>query len=201
MFIFLQDDSFTPEDEDPVENQCEAVRSVTPEDPVQETIPQKAITIKQNKISSSRFSPKLDKQKTQRTNLFPRPVPSKLLPPLSYSAVKKDQQVESKIRTLPDPSVSLHPPKERTALPTLSLHPLKDRNALPKLGPSQLPQHCIKPHYDIFSNDITKPNTTRQNGMCKLDHIRYKKQQINRTITSLGPLTSSSKQEVRQMTG
>lgn len=164
-------------------------------------VPQKFITAKQNKMSSSRFPQKSDKRKTQRTNLFPRPVPSKLLPPLSYSAVKKDQPVESKIRTLPDSSVSLQSPKERTALPTVSLHPLKDRNALPKLGPSQLPQHCIKPHYDIFSNDTIMPNPTRQSGMCKLDHIRYKKQQMSRTITSVGPLTSSSKQEVRQMTG
>lgn len=185
-----------------MENQCEAVLpiSVTPEEPVQE-IHQKAITTKQNKIYSSRFSPKLDKRKTLRNNLFPRPVPSNLLPPLSFAVVKKDQPVDSKIKTLPDASVSLHPTKERTAITTVSLHPLKDRNALPKLGPSQLPQHCIKPHYDIFSNDITKPNTTRQSGMCKLDHIRYKKQQMSRTITSVGPLTSSSKQEVRQMTG
>lgn len=186
-----------------METQSEAVlpTSVTPEEPVQETIPQRSVINKQSKISSPRFSPKLDKKKSQRTNLLPRPIPSKLLPPLSYSAVKKDQQVESKTRTLPDASVSLHPPKERPAVATVSLHPLKDRNALPKLGPSQLPQHCIKPHYDIFSNDITKPNTTRQSGMCKLDHIRYKKQQMSRTISSVGPLTSTSKQEVRQMTG
>lgn len=204
IFFFWQDNILTPEQEDPVENQpCEAVlpKSVTPEEPIQEKIPQKPISNKQNTSSSPHFSPKLDKKKTQQTSLLPRPIPSKLLPPLSHSAVKRDQQVESKVGTLPDPAVSLHPPKERTALPTVSLHPLKDRNALPKLGPSQLPQHCIKPRYDIFSNDITKPSTSRQSGMCKLDHIRYKKQQMNRTITSVGPLTNSSKQEVRRIPG
>lgn len=194
----------TPEEEESLENQlCETVlpTSITPEEPVQETMPQKLISTKQDAISRPHFSPRLDKKKTQQTSLLPRPVPSKLLPPLSYSAVKKDQRFESKIRTLPDSAVSLHPPSERTVLPTVSLHPLKDRTALPKLGPSQLPQHCIKPQYDIFSNDITKPNASRQSGMCKLDHIRYKKQQLNRTMTSVGPITSSNKQEVRRITG
>lgn len=201
--MFWQDDSLTPEQEDPMENQpCEAValRTVTPEEPIQETVPQKPISNKQSAISSPHFSPKLDKKKAQQSSLLPRPIPSKLLPPLSFSAVKKDQQVESKITTLLNPAVSVHPPKERTALPTVSLHPLKDRNALPKLGPSQLPQHCIKPRFDIVSHDITN-TTSRQSGMCKLDHIRYKKHQMNRTITSTGPLTSSSKQEVRRIPG
>lgn len=176
-----------------MENQpCDVVlpQSITPQQPEQEIIPQKPISHKQSKVYIPPFLPKVGQKQNQKTNLLPKPVPSKLLPPLASSAVKMDERVESKVRTLSDPP--------RT---TISFHPLKDRTALPKLGPSQLPQHCIKPEYDIFSNDIMKPNSKRQSGICKLDQMRYKKQQMERTVTSVGPRTSSNKPEVRRIPG
>lgn len=179
----------TPEQIEPTENQPRDVvppQSITPQQPEQETNPQKPISNKQSKVPIPHFLPKVGQKQNLKTNLLPKPVPSKLLPPLPSSAVRTDERVESKVRTLPE---------------HVSLHPLKDRTALPKLGPSQLPQHCIKPEYDIFSNDITKPNPKRQSGICKLDQMRYKKQQMERTVTSVGPRTSSNKPEVRRIPG
>ncbi|KAI3372482.1 hypothetical protein L3Q82_022968 [Scortum barcoo] len=148
----------------------------SPKQSEKETSPRTSVCNKHYKALSPRSPLKVDRKKKQQVELTPKLVPDKLLPPLSRSAERK--KIEGKNST--------HPINNHM---TGSSHQHKDYQSIPKLDPSSLPRHCIFPQYEIVNNN-TKPKSKKTSGLSKLEPI-YSKQQTERTVTSLKPLTSS----------
>lgn len=128
---------------------------------------------------------KITRSKIQPLNLLPKPVQSKLLPPLSCSVEKWDVGVHGKNRTH---SVSGHM--------TGSFYRQKDRKAIPKLDPSCLPRHSIFPQYEIVENNSPRPFSKTLSTLSKLEP-RTNKQQSERTEVSLKPLSSSKEKSAK----
>lgn len=143
-----------------------------------DTSPRRPVRDKHFKVLNPHPSPKVDQKKKQRINLPPKPIPCKLLPPLSRSAGRKVVGVEGKNRTH---SVLHHS--------TGSSYRQKDYQPLPRLDHSLL-QHYIFPQCEILDSNFRKPNYNQPSGLSKSEP-RYNKQQIEWTVTSPKPLTSS----------
>ncbi|XP_008286969.1 uncharacterized protein C2orf81 homolog [Stegastes partitus] len=138
---------------------------------------QSLVSDKHCKVVDPCLPRKTDPKKKQQIHLSARHVQGKLLPPLSCSPEKKDVEVEGKnIRH----SVQ-------------SQHPQKNCHRIPKLDKLSLPQHCLFPQFEIVDNNYTKSNLKKPNGLSRLEP-RYNKQQADRTLPSLKPLTSSKDQ-------
>uniref|UniRef100_A0A3Q3WEP7 Uncharacterized protein n=1 Tax=Mola mola TaxID=94237 RepID=A0A3Q3WEP7_MOLML len=166
-------------------SQCNDVAQTysSPKQCEKETSPRETFRDKHNKLLGPQPSSKADQNKKHQINLLPKPVRSKLLPPLSRSVQKKEVEVESENRT------------HSASYPsTGSVYKRKDHRPIPRLDPSHLPRHCISPQYEILNNDCTKPTLRQQNfkkpsRLSKPEHMRN--QQTHWTITSLKPLTHS----------
>lgn len=144
-----------------------------------DTSPRRPVRDKLFKVLNPRPSPKVDQKKTMQIHLPPKPIPCKLLPPLSRSAGKKAVEVEGKNRIR---SVLNHS--------TGSLYQQKDYQPIPRLDHSSLPQHSIFPQCEILDSNYRKPNYNKPTGLSKLES-RSNKLQTEWTVTSLKPLTSS----------
>lgn len=145
--------------------------------------PRRPVNYESHKVLSPRPPPKIDPKKKQQVSLPPRPVPGKLLPPLSCSAEKKDVEVEDKDRTH---SVYKH----TTGSPYLQ----RNYQSIPRLDPTRMPQHCIFPQNEIVDN--TKPNFKKTSGLSKLEPI-YNQQQPEWTVTPVKQLSSSKDQPAK----
>nr|XP_046242980.1 uncharacterized protein C2orf81 homolog [Scatophagus argus] len=167
-----------------VNQQCNAVEQTnrSPKQSEKETSPWRPVLDKRYKIPSPRLSPQVDQKRKQQIILPPKPVPGKLLPPMSHSAEKKNVKIVNKRET--------HSVCNSTAGP--SFHK-KDYRHIPRLDPSRLPRHSVLPQYEILDNNHSKSNTKKLSGLSKLEQ-RYKKQQTEWTVTSLKPLTNSTDQ-------
>ncbi|KAE8292304.1 putative protein C2orf81-like protein [Larimichthys crocea] len=205
-----------------VNQQCNVMAQTnsSPKQSEKETGPRRSVRDRHYKVLSPCPSPKIDQKKKQQINLAPKPVPSKLLPPLSGSAEKRNVRVEAKPSTKKPselPKVGPRYSKQQTEQTVTSLKPVtssKDQpedfrrrneadlrlkklspsihpkyQSIPKLDPSCLPRHCIPIQYEILDND-TKPRHKKPSGLSKLEPS-YSKQQTEKTVTSLKPVTSS----------
>ncbi|KAM7018396.1 uncharacterized protein C2orf81 homolog [Tautogolabrus adspersus] len=145
----------------------------------EQTSPGRPLTDVRYKVLTPGPPPKINRRKLQPIILHPKPVQSKLLPPLSCSVEKRDRVLDSKNK------------KHSVTSPiTGSSYQLKDRKPIPKLDPSCLPRHCIFPQYEIVDTNYTKPISKKPSGQSKHEP-RANKQQSERTENSLKPLTSS----------
>uniref|UniRef100_UPI0037E9C74D uncharacterized protein C2orf81 homolog n=1 Tax=Semicossyphus pulcher TaxID=241346 RepID=UPI0037E9C74D len=169
-----------------VNQQCtaKARTSSSPKQTEKVTSPRRPVTDERCKMFSPRPPPRMNRQKLQQEHLLPKPVQSKLLPPLSCSAEKKDIGVERTRRTL-----SSHV--------TGSFYQHKDQKPIPKLDPSCLPRHCIFPQFEIVDNNYTKPVSKKPSGESKLELRSSKKKNDWSTIT-LKQLTSSKDEPRRR---
>ncbi|XP_070759937.1 uncharacterized protein C2orf81 homolog [Enoplosus armatus] len=165
-----------------VNQQCNVMAQIKQSE--KETSPRRPVSDRRYKVLCPRSPPTVDQKKKQQFNLPPKPVPGTLLPSLSCSAEKKDVEVEGKNRK--------HSVYNHT---TASLYQHKDYQPLPRLDHSCLPRQCIFPQYEIVDNNYTKTKSKKPSGLSKLEP-RYNKQQIECTVTSLKPLTSSKDQPV-----
>ncbi|KAL7391274.1 hypothetical protein ABVT39_007013 [Epinephelus coioides] len=164
-----------------VNKQCNVMAQTnsSPKQSEKETSPRRPVSYNCYKMLSPRPLPKIDLKKKQQVNIPPKPASSKILPPLSRSAEKTEEEVEGKDWTQ---SASNHK--------TGSLYQHKNYQPIPRLDPSCLPRHCIFPQYEIVDNEYTKPNSKKPSGPCKLE-ARYNKQPTERTVSSLKQQTSS----------
>ncbi|XP_041642371.1 uncharacterized protein C2orf81 homolog [Cheilinus undulatus] len=167
-----------PPQVDPSPNQqcsAKAQKRSSPKQSQDQKSPRRPLTDECCKVFTPHPPPKLIRKKIQPVNLPPKPVQSKLLPPLSCSAERRDGEVGSKNTRH---SISSHM--------TGSFYQQKISKPIPKLDPSCLPQHCIFPQYEIVDEDCTKPVSKKPSGLSKLEPRK----------TSLKNLTkSTNKQE------
>ena len=151
----------------------------SPKQPDRETSPRRPVNNKQCKVLIPRPPPKIDVKKKQQLNFPPKPVPGKLPPILSCSALKKDVEVEDKIgvyclyNNMSGPS-----------------YQSKEYLSIPILDSSSLPRHGIFPQYKIVDSDQRKPNPKKPSRLSKLEP-KYNKPKTDWTITTVMPLTSS----------
>ncbi|XP_034398377.1 uncharacterized protein LOC117736859 isoform X2 [Cyclopterus lumpus] len=169
-----------------VNQQCNIMAQTksSPKQSEKETSPSMPVSYECYEVLSPRPPPKIHRKKKQWVNLppVPKPVPSKLLPPLSCSAEKKDLDVEG--------HNSIHSLYNHT---TESLYYRKTVQPIQKLDPSCLPRHSIFPQYEIVDNNYTKPKSKKPSGLSILEP-RHNKQQTDCIVTSLKQLTSSKDQ-------
>ncbi|XP_060893918.1 uncharacterized protein C2orf81 homolog isoform X2 [Labrus mixtus] len=153
--------------------QCKTTvqKSSSPKQSKEQTSPERPLTDKHYTVLTPCPPPKMNRKKLQPVNLHPKPVQSKLLPPLSCSVEKKNRVLAS---TNGKHSVS--------SPITGSSYQLKDRKPIPKLDPSCLPRHCIFPQHEIVDKNYSQSISKKP---------RANKQQSERTEISLKPLTSS----------
>ncbi|KAG8012109.1 protein C2orf81-like protein [Nibea albiflora] len=165
------------------EQQCNVMAQTnnSPKQSEKETSPRRPVRDKHYKVLSPRPSPKIDQKKKQQINLAPKPVPSKLLPPLSGSAEKRNVKVEGKDRTH---SFSSHTSR--------SLYQ-QTYQSIPNFDPSCLPQHSIPIQYETLDNSNTKPSAKKPSELPKVGP-RYNKQKTEQTVTSLKTVTRSNYQ-------
>uniref|UniRef100_A0A3P8TQY4 Uncharacterized protein n=1 Tax=Amphiprion percula TaxID=161767 RepID=A0A3P8TQY4_AMPPE len=145
----------------------------------QKVFPQRLVTdiIKHYKVVDPCTPPKTDQKKRQQVNSPPKHFQGKLLPPLSCSTEKRDVEVQGKNM------------RRSVRLP----HQQKSWQHIPKLDKLSLPRHCLFPQYEIVDNNDTKSNLMKSIERSRLEP-RFNKQQIDRTLPSLKPLTSSKDQ-------
>lgn len=150
-----------------------------------ETSQRKPLGVKRCKVPQLCPAQKVEQKKKQQRNLPPRPVQSKLLPPLSSV-----QKLDVKVKHRNVCSVTTRTPGP--------LYQCKDPRPIPKLDPSCLLPHCIMPQYEFLDiNDTNAKNKKKLGGLSKLEG-RPKKQLINGTETSLKPQTGSKDQSWRR---
>ena len=174
-----------PKQPEPTANQqCDDLPQTccSPKQCEKEISPKDTFRDKNNKLLVPQPSSKADQSKKHQINSLPKPVRSKLLPPLSRSVEKKEVEVESENWT----NFASYPLAE-------SICKRKDQ-PIPRLDPSQLPRHCISPQYEILNNYGTNPTLrqhkyTKPSRLSKAEHMR--KPQSHWTITSLKPLIHS----------
>nr|XP_029137563.1 uncharacterized protein C2orf81 homolog [Labrus bergylta] len=161
--------------------QCKTTvqKSSSPKQSKDQTSPERPLTDKRYTVLTPCPPPKMNRKKLQPVNLHPKPVQSKLLPPLSCSVEKNNRVLANKNRTH-----SISSPI------TGSTYQLKDRKPIPKLDPSCLPRHCIFPQYEIVDKNYSQSISKKPSGQSKQEPWTNK-QQSERTEISLKPLTSS----------
>ncbi|XP_054867141.1 uncharacterized protein C2orf81 homolog isoform X2 [Amphiprion ocellaris] len=144
-----------------------------------ETSPQRLVTDirKHYKVVDPCTPPKTDQKKRQQVNSPPKHFQRKLLPPLSCSTEKWDVEVQGK----------------NMRRSVRSPHQQKSWQHIPKLDKLSLPRHCLFPQYEIVDNNDTKSNLMKSIERSRLEP-RFNKQQTERTLPSLKPLTSSKDQ-------
>ncbi|XP_068422999.1 uncharacterized protein C2orf81 homolog [Clinocottus analis] len=168
------DDGQVPvQTESKVNQQCDSIAQTksSPKQSEKETSP----SYECKEVLSPRPLPKnVGKKRKERVNLppVPKPVPSKLLPPLSCLAGEKDVAVEGQN--------SLHSVYNNK---TGSLYRHKTDQPIQKRDYSFLPRHCIFPQYEIVDNSYTKPNSKKPGGLSTLEPRHNK--QTDWTVNSL----------------
>ncbi|XP_063752530.1 LOW QUALITY PROTEIN: uncharacterized protein C2orf81 homolog [Eleginops maclovinus] len=150
-----------------------------------ETTPRKPVSNKCYEVLSPHPPPTIDLKKKQQVNLISKPVPAKILPPLPYSAEKKEVSKERKDWTHSICNYS-----------TESLYQHNNKKPVTKLDQISLPRHCIIPKYEIIDDNDTKPNGKKTSGLSKLEP-RYVKQQSECTKTVPRQLNSSKDQPAK----
>ncbi|XP_074526395.1 uncharacterized protein C2orf81 homolog [Halichoeres trimaculatus] len=137
-------------------------------------------TLPEECLSTPHPPTKIIRSKMQTLNLPPKPVQSKLLPPLSCSVKIGDVGVEDKKRTHFVPSHVAG-----------SFYQQKDHKAISKLDPTCLPQHSIFPQYEILENNSTESFSKKPSTRSKLEPRTNKPQGEWTELSS--KLLSSSK--------
>nr|XP_019949149.1 PREDICTED: uncharacterized protein LOC109633594 [Paralichthys olivaceus] len=165
-----------------VDQQCDVMAQTnsSPKQPDRETSPRRPVNNKQCKVLIPLPPPKIDVKKKQQLNFPPKPVPSKLPPIPSCSAVKKDVEIEVKSGVYSIYNNMVGP-----------FYQSKEYQSIPRLDPSSLPRHCIIPQYEILDNNHTRPNPKKPSRLSKLEP-KYNKQKTDWTVTKLTPVTSSN---------
>lgn len=135
----------------------------------------------QHKKGASLSSPaksgqvKVQTLKKQKVNLTGQPLPGQLLPPISTSPKREEEEVKGENKSLLTPSST-----------TGSFPLLRNQRPIPKLDPSQLPQHCVFPQHVVVGK---KTPTINQKSAGKSSHSA-KLEQVSKPQTETA--TSSS---------
>lgn len=116
------------------------------------------------------------KLKKQTVNLTGRTLPGQLLPPISTSPKREEEEVKSENKSLLTPSST-----------TASLPLLRNQRPIPKLDPSQLPQHCVFLQHMVLDN---KTPTISQKSSGKPIHLA-KLEPVNKSQMAIATSASN----------
>ncbi|XP_029019572.1 uncharacterized protein C2orf81 homolog [Betta splendens] len=146
--------------------------------PEAKTSPRRPVSKNDRKGFSPHPPPKIERKKKQQFAVIPKPVPGNSLPSLSCSVKDSSGTAEGRCRARSFPNHKSGP-----------FFQPKGQQPITKLDLAALPRHCVIPLYEIVDTNCTKPK--KPSALSKLES-KYKKQQAERTATSLKLVPSST---------